>query len=163
MSDQQIPFSLTALHHRFIISAVVVSLLCVLMSLFFLNAPFPPNLQRIFISILWISLPLLWVINALLESKRQAKTKYVLTKDALVKEKKGWFGSNTNQLYRYDTIDSVNSKSRSNGTYGSVELVFSQKSSLILSGIVNPDDYAREIKKRAAEARSSIRVDNLHP
>lgn len=162
MSDQQIPFSPMALQRKLVISAILVSLACIGLSLFFLGVWFAPNLQRILLTVLWIALPLLWVLGAVLESMRQTKTKYTLTKDALVKEKKGWFGSTTSQLYRYDTIDSVNSKSRSKGSFGSVELVFDQKNSLYLTGIANPDDCAREIKKRAADARSSVRVDNLH-
>jgi hypothetical protein len=162
MNDQTILFSPAALQRKLIISAIVVSLVCVVMSLFFLNVTFAPNLQRILIIALWITLPLLWLLGAVLESMRQSKTKYTMTKDALVKEKKGWFGSTTSKLYRYDTIDSVNSKSRSKGSFGSVELVFDQKSSLFLSGIASPDDVAREIKRRSADARSSVRVDNLH-
>jgi hypothetical protein len=102
------------------------------------------------------------VLGAVLESIRQSKTKYTLTKDALVKEKKDWFGSTTSKLYRYDTIDSVNSKSRAKGSFGTIELVFGNDNSIFLSGIGNPDDIAREIKRRAADARSSVRVDNLH-
>ncbi|MDQ5941186.1 MAG: hypothetical protein QG632_912 [Candidatus Dependentiae bacterium] len=162
MTDQVISFSPAALQRRLIISAITVSVACVVMSLFFLGVWFAPNLQRILITILWITLPLLWVLGAVLESMRQSKTKYILTKDALLKEKKGWFGSTTSQLYRYDTINSVNSKSRAKGSFGSVELIFEENNSLYLSGIANPDDLAREIKRRAADARSSIRVDNLH-
>lgn len=163
MNDQQIPFSHVALRQRLIFGAVVIGFICVLSTVFFSYMWFAPNLQRILIIIIWTLLPLAWVVGALLENMRITKTKYILSDDALRKEKKGWFGSSTKQLYRYDAIDSVSSKSRGNGKYGSVELVYDQHNSLVLSGIENPDKYAGEIKKRAGNARSSVRVDYARP
>lgn len=83
MQEQQIQFSESALRQRVFWSAVLVALLCVFVTLFFIYAPFPPALRRILLIIVWIALPSLWLISALLDDMRQNKTTYRLTENAL--------------------------------------------------------------------------------
>lgn len=151
--------SRTAFRLRILASGFLTLIACLIISFFFSFAvTAAPTLQWILLAVLWVGMTGLWVLGSWVALKQQDKTKYVLTDDALVIRKKGWFGRSTNTLYRYDTILSVQSIVRAHGAYGTLELVLEKQDTVELSGIVSPNEYAKRIKQRAGAARS-LRVN----
>lgn len=149
MADYTIPLSSAPLRRHLAVSAVLVLLACAIITFFFYYAvSAAPNLQRIFVTILWIGMVVLWGLGALLAIKNHSSTKYILTDEALVIKKKGWIGKGTKRLYRYDMIMSVHSESRAYGAYGSLELqVKHQHPAVTMHGVLLPDEHAQRIKK----------------
>lgn len=155
MDKSIIPLSPAPLRHSVVVSAALVVLVCLVITFFFQYAVVvAPNAQQFLLTTLWVGMTSIWILGALLMVKSSKSTAYILRTDALVVKKKGLFGKGTERLYRYDTILSVNSTSRAHGAYGSLEIVLDQQPSVMLSGIVLPDEYARQIKKKVSEARS---------
>lgn len=155
MNDYVIPLSTAPLRRQLIVSGIFAGAALLITTFFFQYAVTgAPGLQRMMMTILWIGMPTVWIVGALAMRINYLKTSYILTKGALVIRKAGWFGSGTESLYSYDTILSVNSNSRRYGAYGSLELKLEQDMTVVLSGIVSPDEQARELKRRVVAARA---------
>lgn len=138
------------------LSGALVLLACGIITFFFHYAvTAAANLQGMLIAILWISMLGIWALAAFVTIKNYTSTKYILTDQTLVVRKKGWFGSGTEKLYRYDMIMSVHSTSRGHGSYGSIEMAIRyQEPAVVLHGVVNPDEQARRIKELVNAAKA---------
>lgn len=152
--DDSIPKSSAPFRSYLIWSGLLVfAACCVVILFFFVAVSVAPTLQFILVISLWVGMTLLWMLSWFVTSKSSENTSYILTPQALVVEKKGWFGKVTRQAYRYDTIVSVYSTSRAHGSYGSVELrINHQQSHVTLHGVESPDKQVRRLKERIASS-----------
>lgn len=156
MNDYVIPLSRTTLRRQLIVSAILVLVACLVTTFFFQYAvSAAPGLQRTLMIVLWVGMPVLWIVGVLVAEINFRKTSYILTDDALSVQKSGILGRGSTQLCGYETIMSVNSTSRRYGAYGSIELILDQQASVILHNVASPDEQARHIKKRVAEAKKT--------
>ncbi len=154
MNDYKIPLSSAPLRWQLALSAVLVLLACGSITLFFHYAvSVLPGLQTTLLTILWITLPLMWVLGTLLAFKNHSSTGYILTDKALAVQKKGWLGQGSKRLYGYDTILSVHSLSRAHGAYGTIELIVKDQKPVVLRGVVLPDEHAQRIKRLVSTSR----------
>lgn len=157
MDDHTIPLSMRTVYRRLIISGATAFLVYSITTFFFLRAVvFAPRLQGLLLIALWVGMLTLWVLDMFVTYQNRAKTKYILTSEALCIRKKGWFGRSSEDLYRYDTIVSVNSTSYAHGAYGSIKLTIHRHTPVVLSGVVTPEKYARYIKKLVNVARTIL-------
>lgn len=152
MDDYVIPKSSAPVRRFAILSAVLILTACIVVTLFFSYAvSIAPNAQRVLIGWLWGGMIAVWLLSLLVTAKNHASKKYVLTSQALSIRKKGWLGQASERLLRYDTIMSVNTVSRAHGAYGTIELVLDQQPSVLLTGVLLPEEHARRIKKIVME------------
>lgn len=157
MNDYVIPLNPIILRRQLIVSGVLALLACLITTFFFQYAvSTAPGLQRLLMMILWIGMPTVWIVGALVLKMSYHKTNYILTNEALVIRKAGLFGKGSEQLYGYDTILSVNSTSRKYGAYGTIELILDQQQPVVLSSVASPDEQARRIKKLVAEVKARV-------
>lgn len=156
MNDYTIPSSSAPFRWFTVLSGLLVLVACGVITFFFQYAvSIAPGLQSTFLALLWVGIAILWILAVFVAYKNKSSTKYVLSEQALIIEKKGWLGRGTKRLYRYDMIMSVHSESRAHGSYGSIELqVKHQHPEVKLSGVLLPDEHAERIKKMVNASRS---------
>ena len=152
MDDYVIPKSSAPVRRFAIASAVLIFTACVVVTFFFSYAvTIAPNAQRVLVGWLWGGMLAVWLLGLLVTAKGHSSKKYVLTSQALSVRKEGWLGKASERLFRYDTIMSVNTISRAHGAYGTIELVLDQQPSVLLTGVLLPEEHARRIKQVVME------------
>lgn len=156
MTTIELPLSKTPVQRHVILSGITVLIACTLVTYFFHRfITIAPNLQTLLLTLLWAGLVGLWLLGSIVALKTWPKTTYTLTDDALRIRKKGLFGKNNEQLFRYDAILSVASNSRDNGAYGTLTLTLDQQNEVVMNGIKRPEEQAALIKKKATETSRS--------
>lgn len=157
MKNYELPLDKTGLMQQIVLSGILVIVTCVLVTLFFGRVSgIMPTIYRLLIFGVWVALVGTWIVLSYRELSNWSKTSYTLLADSLRIRKKGWIGRSSEQLYRYDSILSVDSTSFKHGQYGLVEISFTHQENIILHNLANPEKQATKIKERVALARSII-------
>ena len=147
MKDIQIPTSNGPITEHMAISGVILLLTCVAATILLNSIPISHNFN-LSILLIWTVIPLFWLGATMVMIKKVSKTKYVLTKNAVIITKPNWIMSQDEILVRYNAIVTASSKSHLGGRYGSIKLSLADNlDPVVLSHVKNPEIYTREIKE----------------
>lgn len=159
MSDYRLPLSKTPIRIQIVVAGILVLVACIFATTFFNRVvTLAPHLQGIFLTALWIVLPVLWFVGSVVILKKWPKTTYLLTPSALQISKKGWFGAYSEELYRYESILSVSSSISSFGPYGTLKLTLSRLDPITIHAVINPTEQAHKIKAMVAKGQPKIKT-----
>ena len=108
-----------------------------------------PELGRLVLWCMWISLPLLWAAGSWLAWAKWQKGGYFMTEDALIIRKSTLTGT-VDDMYRFDSMISVQVRQGPLGKqsgYGTITISVPKLSKdLVLQHVSNPQNLALELK-----------------
>lgn len=137
---------------------------CLLISFFFIVAVSAlPGLQALLLLILWIALPLLWLIAAYVSWQRFQRTQYVFGENYLIVKRGSIFGDSSEKYVRYDTIVSVKSVHKRGRNFGSIELTLKEQDSLKLIGVERPNEQLVQVEKILASTTQTVNMLPVDP
>lgn len=145
------------------VSFITIILLCILVTcLLLIVFPLDSKIEGIMIISLWVFLPIFWIIGALILWQQKRDTSYTLTDKSLIILDGTIFGGNRETIYRYDSMLSVESRQGPIGkhyAYGTIYInVPRLDHRLVLRGIPNPHDLARNVKTHVNELSSGSKA-----
>lgn len=156
MKPHSITLNKTSLVNQIIITGLLVIITSIILTMFFERiGDIVPTIHRLAVALTWIVLPLVWAGLSLYELKNWSKVSYTLHENSLHINKKGPFYSSSEDLYRYDSIQSVSSAIRMNGDYGTVILRLSNHDDVVLQHVAYPAKQAAKIKQAVNDNRQS--------
>lgn len=151
--EEVIPTNTAGIFVKIVLNAVGVVLFGVMVTVLFKTVlGFGTRVESLVLWLLWICLPLLWLVWSWLLVATQRKTTYKLAQDSIVVRKEGLFGA-TEQYYRYDSILTVEARRDLilGEDYGSIILkVHRLPLPATLDNIHGPKEYAQRIKQLVA-------------
>ena len=159
MKKYQIPLSKLDLYIKIASIGVLVVIGCILITvLFHTKITFSLGMRTVMLVTMWIVGVGSWLIGSRMMLKTWSKTNYYLTNEAIIVNKKGWFGDSHDQLYRYDTISSVSAHTNVLGEFGTITIRFMRDENVVMHAVENPLKQAEKIKQLVA--RTKIDLNN---
>lgn len=148
-TKKQIDIDSAEIRKQIIISAIVVLVLCIIVTILFTSLfNYSNRIETITLMVLWITMPLLWAAGSLAAWLKINKNSYILTDDSLVVKKSG-LGGVSETYYRFDSFLAIEARqgllSKDSGKI--VINIPKMATPLVLDYIKNPADQAEELKR----------------
>lgn len=155
MGDAELRTNDMGLRVRIATAGVAVLGICLFMTIVFRDVlGLGTNIERYVLLALWVLLPAMWLIGSAMARSKWGKTTYKLTDDSLVVIQGNGFGGKSRQLYRYDSIISVDIEQDAWGTrhgYGDIYLQIPRlDKQIVLRGVMEPEKQTKALKARIA-------------
>lgn len=159
MDDYQIPLSKARLLIQIALGGILVLTALVIVSLFFKRfVTVAPDMQAFLVMSMWIILPVFWAGGSLYLYKSWPKATYILSENALIIQKKSMFGGKSEQLYRYESITTIDCRQNFLTPDGTLTLTLSQLDPVTLYAVADPEAQARKIKDTIASKYPRVKT-----
>lgn len=151
VDDHHIPISYDGFKSQVILIGLAVVGICLLVTILFKTVVgFGSHFETVLLVLLWIILPMLWLVWSAVYYTKLHKTRYTLTDDSLVIQKSQLLGTVTKH-YRYDSIlkvEAFQSFLDKNTNHGQVRLSVPRLNNpVILNYVEDPASQAKHIKR----------------